>query len=73
MLEVGRSFKIDHPKEFKQVQYIWKFRGRIAHGDEPIINHDVQNISLKTINKLKLFEAAKLANNYLKNLKGNLI
>ena len=65
---LNRCLKTEERNHFKQIQYIWKFRGKIAHGEKPIISHEVQNIELKTVEKDPMIESVQFVNNYLKTL-----
>jgi len=65
---LAKSFKEDQNEHFKQIQYVWKFRSNIAHGEKAIINHDIQNIDLKTVNKEEMIKSVEIANQYLNNL-----
>lgn len=65
---INKSFKDDFNNEYKYICYLWKFRGKIAHGEEAKINHDMQNIKIGDLNINELILAVIKANNYLKNL-----
>lgn len=65
---IERCLKTEERSHFKQIQYVWKFRSKIAHGEKAIINHEVQNIELKTVEKEPMIESIQFVNNYIKTL-----
>jgi len=61
----GKSFKDDFPLEYKYISYLWKFRGKIAHGDPAIIDHDISGLSLNKIDHKELIRSVKVLRDYL--------
>jgi len=72
---INVSFKDEHPEDYKQISYIWKFRGNIAHGEKSVINHDVQNIRLSEIDTEAIIKSVIKLTEYLEsqilNVKSN--
>lgn len=62
---ISRSYKDEFPEKHKMICYLWKFRGNIAHGEKPIINHDIQNIKINSVNFDEIIIAVIHCNEFL--------
>jgi hypothetical protein len=64
----GRSFKVEQPKAFRAIEWLWDARGNVAHGDGAFYREQGVRINVTDDNGRQLLSAARTCIQWLSQL-----
>ena len=64
----GRSFRVEQPKEFRGIKWLWDARGNVAHGEGAFYREQGVRVNVADDNAKQLLNAARTCIHWLRQL-----